>query len=160
MTGGTTNVARTARGASPTSAARTTAMREPATDDAPRRPQSWPQKFNCALRGLRRGVRSEVNFFVHFFVAAIVIAAGMVLEVSRLEWCLLIVCIGAVLVAELFNTALETIARVVTDRYNSQMRDALDMGSGAVLLASITAAIVGAAIFIPRLASMLDLWPE
>jgi diacylglycerol kinase len=125
----------------------------------PRQPHSWPRKFRCALRGIKRAVRSEVSFFVHFFFTALVIAAGIVLRVSRLEWCLLILCIGLVLTAEMLNTALEWMVRAMTDQYKSELHDALDMGSGGVLLASITAVLVGLVIFVHRLGVLLDWWP-
>lgn len=100
-----------------------------------------------------------MSFFVHFFFTALVIAAGIVLRVSRLEWCLLILCIGLVLTAEMLNTALEWMVRAMTDQYKSELHDALDMGSGGVLLASITAVLVGLVIFVHRLGVLLDWWP-
>ncbi len=126
--------------------------------EPPRRQDTWIFKFNCAFRGIKRGVRSEVNFFVHFFLAAIVVAAAIVLEVSRIEWCVLILCIGLVLSIEMLNTAFEWMARAITDQYDSRLRDALDMGSGAVLLSTVTAALVGGAILIHRLGVLLEWW--
>src|SRR3989441_10548758 len=73
----------------------------------PRR--SWRAKFGDAFRGLKLGVRGHSSFFVHFFFAALVIAAGIVLRCEPLEWCLVLSCIGLVLTAELFNSAIETL---------------------------------------------------
>lgn len=126
--------------------------------DEPRKPHSWRRKFGFAFRGIKRGFRSEVSFFVHVFFAALVVAAGIVLEVSRTEWCILVLCIGLVLVTELLNTALEWLARAVTEEYSSYLHDALDMGSGAVLLAAMTSAVVGSIIFIHRLGVLLAWW--
>jgi len=139
---------------------RTAAMTTLATADGPRKPHSWTRKFGFAFRGVKRGIRSEVSFFVHFFVAALVIAAGIVLEVSRIEWCVLVLCIGFVLVAELFNTSLEWLARAVTDEYNSFIHDALDMASGAVLLATMTSVTCGLIVFLHRIGVLFDWWPE
>jgi diacylglycerol kinase len=128
-------------------------------DESDPRARTWAWKFGCAFRGIKRAVRSDSNFFVHFFAAAAVVAAGIVLELSRTEWCVLLLCIGLVLVTETMNTALEWIAQAVTDQFNPLIRDALDMASGAVLLAAITAATVGLAIFVHRLGVMLNWWP-
>lgn len=127
-------------------------------EEVPRRRHSWLNKFRCALRGAKRAVRTEVNFFVHFFCAALVVAAGIALEVNRVEWCLLALAIGLVLTAELVNTSIEWVVRAITDEYKSELRDALDMGSGAVLIASVTAVVIGLVIFIHRLGVLLAWW--
>lgn len=122
--------------------------------------RSLVRKFGSAFRGWRRGVRAESNFFVHLFVAALVVAAGLVLGVSWLEWCLLALCIASVLAAEMFNTAIEHLAKAVTREENELIRDALDMSSAAVLLASIGAAIVGLTVLVHHLALQLGWWRD
>src|SRR3954451_23597399 len=77
-----------------------------------RRPRrSWGSKFATAFRGLKLGVRGHSSFSVHFFFAALVVAATAVLQCDPAEWCVLIGCIGGVLTAELFNSAVETLFR-------------------------------------------------
>src|SRR5437879_4867186 len=80
---------------------------EPLAGHKPRR--SWRHKWGAAFRGLKLGVRGHSSFFVHFFFSALVLAAGLVLRCGPLEWCLLFGCMGIVLTAELFNSALETL---------------------------------------------------
>src|SRR5262249_8214319 len=77
----------------------------------PRPRRHWRDKSRDALRGVKLGVRGHSSFFVHFFFAALVLAAAIVLKCGPLEWCLLLGCIGLVLTAELFNSALETLFR-------------------------------------------------
>src|SRR5436305_10294167 len=74
-------------------------------------PRSWRAKFGDAFRGLKLGIRGHSSFSVHFFFAALVIAAAIVFRCEPLEWCLLIGCIGLVITAELFNSAVETLFR-------------------------------------------------
>ncbi len=114
--------------------------------------RSWRQKFSHALRGLKRGVRGQSSFFVHFFVAAMVGAAGLALEATLVDWCLLVLCVAGVLVAEMFNSSLEWLAKAVTNQYDERLRDALDISSGAVLLAAAGAVVVGLIVFLHRLA--------
>jgi diacylglycerol kinase len=125
------------------------AVCEPPVGNRPRR--SWRSKFRDAFRGLKLGVRGHSSFFVHFFFSALVVAAGMVLRCGPLEWCLLLVCIGMVLTAELFNSAIETIFRGLDEATKPRVRACLDIAAGAVLLASIAAAIIGGIIFLGRL---------
>ena len=113
-----------------------------------RRPnRSWVKKFRDAARGVKIAVRGEASYFVHFFVTATVILAAGVYERSPLEWGLLVVCITIVLAAETFNTSIERLARVVSAETHPEISDALDIASGAVLLASLGAAVVGLIVF-------------
>jgi diacylglycerol kinase len=122
--------------------------------------RSWFRKFRDAFRGVKEGVRGQSSFFVHFAVAAAVIVAGLVLRVDRYEWCLLMLCIAGVMTAELFNSALESMARAITHELDPHLGNALDIGSAAVLVASIGASIVGAIIFGHRLGAALGWWPS
>jgi len=121
----------------------------------PSRERSWVVKFRDAFRGVKEGVRGQSSFFVHFFVAAAVIAAAWVLNVNVLsEWCVLLLCIAIVLAAEMFNSALESLAKAITDQWDPHVGRALNIGSGAVLIASIGAVIVGTIVFVNRLCLM------
>jgi diacylglycerol kinase len=127
--------------------------------DDPLSPErSWADKFRDAFRGLKAGVRERSTYFVHFFATAAVIVAAAVLRVDRYEWCLLLLCITGVLVAEMFNSALEAMAKAVTSESHPHLRDSLDIGAAAVLVASIGAAIVGTLIFGHRLGILLNWW--
>src|SRR5262245_29121413 len=106
------------------------------SDDKRRADGSWRRKFGDAFRGQKRGFRGESSFFVHFFVAALVIVAAVALGADRVEWCLLLLCITLVLTAEMFNSAVERLARAVDKNYNAHLRDALDIAAGAVLTAA------------------------
>jgi len=128
--------------------------------DAPRKPAGWFGKFAAAVAGCKYGIRGQSSFFVHFFVAGLVIVAATVLQASFVEWCLLGLCIQTVLVAEMFNSALEWLARAITHQHDKQIGIALDVASGAVLIAALGAAILGGAIFVQRLGVFLQWWPS
>ncbi len=103
----------------------------------------WKQKFACALRGLAVGIRGQNSFAIHFLATLAVVAMATWLQVSRGDWLVLVVCITIVLAAELFNSAIEHLARAITREENPEIRDALDIASGAVLVAATGAAVVG-----------------
>src|SRR5215475_9955446 len=121
---------------------------EPQITRKPRR--LWRHKFQDAFRGLKLGIRGHSSFFVHFFFAALVIAAAIALRCDYYEWLILIGCIGMVLTAELFNSALETLFRGLDAATKERIHGCLDIAAGAVLLASITAAVIGAVVFLRR----------
>ncbi len=122
----------------------------------PSRPRRrWRQKFGTAFRGLKLGVRGHSSFFVHFFFAALVVAAAIVLRCEVLEWCILLGCIAMVLTAELFNSSIETLFRGLDEPNQERTWPCLDIAAGAVLLASIAAAIIGGIVFLQRLSELL-----
>ena len=86
------------------------------------------------------------------------IAAAAVLRVDLYEWCLLLLCITVVLVAEMFNSALESMAKAITRQSHPHLGNSLDIAAAAVLAASIGAAVVGAIIFGNRVGILLGWW--
>ncbi len=116
-------------------------------DEKPYRERSWPEKFRDAFRGMKQGIRGQSSFFVHFFVAAAVVMTAAILGMELTEWCLLLLCITIVLTAEMFNSALESLAKAVTHRRDPHVGRALNIGSAAVLIAAIGASVVGTIIF-------------
>jgi diacylglycerol kinase (ATP) len=113
---------------------------------------SWPRKFAVAARGVGEAVRRERSFAVHLVAAAGVVAVAAVRGAGLVEWSLLVLCIAIVLAAELFNTALEHLARAITPDDHDDIRAALDTASGAVLIAAIGAAVVGVLVLVAPLA--------
>jgi diacylglycerol kinase len=122
----------------------------------PRPKRSWRHKFRAAFRGIKLGIRGHSSFFVHFFFAALVVAAAVVLRCGWVEWCILLGCITLVLVAELFNSAIETLFRGLDPATQDRVWPCLDIAAGAVLLASIAAAVIGSIVFLQSLAPMLQ----
>ncbi len=120
--------------------------------------RSWVNKFRDAFRGVKEGVRGQSSFFVHFFMSAAVAVAGAVMRVDLLEWCILILCMTIVLTAEMFNSAIESMAKAITEEIHPYLKNSLDIGSAAVLAASLGAALAGSLLFIHRLGAMLLWW--
>jgi diacylglycerol kinase len=118
--------------------------------------RSWLRKFADAERGVVVGVSGERSFTVHLALAGAVVLAAAVLRVSLVEWGLLALAIAMVLGAELFNCALERLARAVTEESNEYVRDALDLAAGAVLMLALGAAATGLLVFLPRLLSAIS----
>jgi diacylglycerol kinase len=136
-----------------------TAPLPPLHDDEPPGPRRsrrpWRDKFRAALRGVKVGVRGHSSFSVHFFFAALVVVAALVLGCDKFEWCLLLGCIGLVFVAELFNSAIETLFRGLDEATRERTWPALDVAAGTVLVAAITASVIGSIVFLSKLFSRL-----
>lgn len=120
-----------------------------ATGEPPARkkPRRWRDKFREAVRGVKRGVRGHSSFSVHFFCAAVAVTAAAALQCDHWEWCLVVGCVGLVMTAELFNSSVETLFRGLEPEARDRVYGCLDIAAGAVLVAGLTSACVGAIIF-------------
>ena len=105
----------------------------------------WVKKFSCAFRGVLVGSKGNKtnSFFIHVPAAIGVFLVGMWRGLTKVELTILVLCIALVFVSELFNSGLESLAKAVTSDDNPYVRDALDIASGAVLVASLFAVMIG-----------------
>ncbi len=107
--------------------------------------------FGNALAGLAQVVRSEANARIHLGVAALVVAAGASLGLSRADWLWLVLAIGLVWFGEAMNTAFEYLCDAVTPDYSEAVKRAKDIAAGATLVLALTAALIGGLVFWPYL---------
>ena len=117
--------------------------------------------FHAAAQGMGQALRTEQNLRFHFITALVVGILGLWLEISTIEWLLIVICIGFVITVELLNTALEYLADVVRDegRLNyAATKIPRDMAASAVLVSSLMAAGIGVAIFLPKLIEVIGAW--
>ena len=113
------------------------------------------RKFGNAFRGIAEAIRIENSFKFHFVAAIAAIVLGFVLHINEEEWAVLVIVIGLVLVAEMFNTVVELLARMVTKEQNELARQFLDISAGAVLVTSFISVVVGIVIFGSKLWNVL-----
>lgn len=109
------------------------------------------RSFVYAFQGIYTAVISDRNIRIEFTIAALVVAAGFWFGISRVEWLAVLLCIGMVLMAELFNTAIEKLTDLASPGYHDLAKKTKDIAAGAVLVASACAALVGLLIFVPYL---------
>ena len=103
------------------------------------------RSFGFAWKGIVSLFRREPNAQVHLCAAVLVVSR------SALEWCVVVLCIGCVFMAEGFNTALECIADKVSPGFDPMIGRAKDVAAGAVLLFVAASVAVGLIIFIPKI---------
>lgn len=107
--------------------------------------------FKNAWNGLVYVCRTQPNMRVHFIVATLVIIAGWYFSLARLEWLILLFTISLVMVAEMVNTAIESMTDLITTEHRQQAKVAKDVSAGMVLLTAMLSVIVGVYIFAPYL---------
>jgi len=111
--------------------------------------------FSFAWNGIMDAVRSERNFRIHLAFGLLAIFTGFLLRISRVEWALIVLVIGMVLVTELFNTAIEKVIDYLKPDIHPSAKFVKDVAAGTVLISAFAAVVIGCLIFIPRLGSIL-----
>ena len=109
------------------------------------------RSFGYAWKGVRCCVGKEQNLSFHLIVTVLTIIAGFLLDITRTDWMIVILCIGVVIAAELFNTAIEKLVDLVSPERHPIAGQVKDIAAGAVLVCAATAAIIGLVVFIPYL---------
>jgi diacylglycerol kinase (ATP) len=105
------------------------------------------KSFTYALAGLAFMLRSQHNAWIHLAITIAVIVMGLAFEVSVSDWRWLIVAIVMVWIAETTNTAFEHLCDLVSPEFHPSVKMAKDIAAGAVLIASIGAALIGLSVF-------------
>jgi diacylglycerol kinase len=113
------------------------------------------RSFKYAFRGLRLLLKYEHNSRVHLFIAVIAVALGFMLKIRPVEWLIVVIVTGIVFIAELFNTALETISDIVDNEWNEKIGQAKDYAAAAVFVSAIMSVVAGGIIFVPKLLGLL-----
>ena len=107
------------------------------------------RSFRYAFKGLVTMVREEHNFRIHLVAVAVVTGLGFYLQVSLRDWLWLIMAMGLVISAEIFNSAIERLVDLKQPNEDPKAGKIKDLAAGAVLVTAVTAAIIGLFIFWP-----------
>jgi diacylglycerol kinase (ATP) len=107
--------------------------------------------FKFAFNGIRLMFKSGPNFIIQLLIAILVISTGIYFQITAYEWTIILICIGGVLSAEIFNTAIEKMVDHLSPEKNKYAGEIKDLAAGAVLFFSIITAIIGIIIFYPYL---------
>ncbi|KXT78312.1 Diacylglycerol kinase [Streptococcus sp. DD13] len=108
--------------------------------------------LDFALTGLVTAYKEERNMRKHLVSALLVILAGFLFQVDRVEWLFLLLSIGLVIAFEILNSAIENVVDLASNYHFSMLaKNAKDMAAAAVLLVSGISALIGAIIFLPKI---------
>ena len=113
--------------------------------------------LKIAMIGMRELFAESRNARIQLVIFLLVLIAGFIVDLNRFEWLWLMIASAIVLILEAMNTSIELLADVYTQEFNLKIKQVKDIAAGAVLIASIFAAIVGVVIFLPHLSAMFPL---
>ena len=110
--------------------------------------QGFSNTFKNARKGFRLVVKSERNLRVHLIVASLVIAMGFVFQFTGVEFCIALIAIANVIVAEMLNTAIDfALDSIYHNKYSKMVGMAKDISAGAVMFATFISAVIGFILF-------------
>ncbi|MCK4851540.1 MAG: diacylglycerol kinase [Candidatus Omnitrophica bacterium] len=102
------------------------------------------KSVNAALEGVIHSLHRERNMRLHFIAGFFVLIAGIYLNLDHEEIILLLFAITFVLVAEMFNTAIEHLADLIVKKeFHPVIKIVKDVSAGAVFVAAVNAGVTG-----------------
>jgi diacylglycerol kinase (ATP) len=112
------------------------------------------RSFRYAITGVIRMIRCQHNAWIHAAATVVAIALGVSFQLSRSEWCWIILAIAIVWTAEALNTAFEFLADAASPNFHPVVKDAKDVAAGAVLITAVAAVVIGAIVFWPHVVAL------
>lgn len=103
--------------------------------------------FKHAQEGVLHCFRTQAHMRYHFYTLVAVLLSGLLLNLDNRDMLVLVFAITLVIVAEMFNTAIEAVVDMITENYDPRAKLAKDIAAGAVLITSLCAVIAGVLIF-------------
>ncbi len=104
--------------------------------------------FRVALDGVVYTFRTQRHMRIHLYVTLAIVVVALLLNLRTREILILLFMINFVLVAEMFNSAIEATVDLVSPNYHPLAKFAKDIAAGAVLVTTMMAVTVGALIAI------------
>ncbi len=108
------------------------------------------KSFQYAFNGLKIFFGTEHQARIHALATILVVVLAWYFKISASEWMALMAAIAAVLIAEIFNTAMEKLADAISPDFNLKIKTVKDLAAGGVLIAAVFALVIGAIVFIPK----------
>ncbi|MEP6747387.1 MAG: diacylglycerol kinase family protein [Bacteroidota bacterium] len=109
------------------------------------------KSFHFAFHGLFQFFNTQHNAIIHAAATGVVIVLSLLIKLPLTKFLFVIMAIGLVWVAELFNTAIEQLCDMVCPQQHPQIKFIKDVSAAAVLITAIMAIITACIIFIPAL---------
>ncbi len=112
---------------------------------------SRARSFQYAFAGWWYVLRTQRNAWIHATISLAVLLICAWLQLRNWEWALVIVAIAMVWTAEFLNTALEAVVDLASPQQHHLAKVGKDVGAAAVLIAAISAVLIGLLLLGPPL---------
>jgi diacylglycerol kinase len=116
------------------------------------------EKFAAGLRGLKHAIRGDSSFFAHAYRGTLIAMTAALLGVDPLGWCLLVISATFVLLAELTNSAVDTLARAGGNEEDPPFKMAREIAAGGVLVAAFASGGLTITVLTVKFGEMFGWW--
>ncbi len=113
--------------------------------------KSLTKAFGYAFSGWWHVIRTQRNAWIHALISVFVLLAGIWLKLPLKDWAFIVIAFALVWIAEFINTALEAVVDLASDENHPLARVGKDVGAAAVLIAALTAIVIGLLVLGPPL---------
>lgn len=117
---------------------------------------NFGQSLKYAARGIKYIFQHERNFQIHTVFGLLAIGLGVWLRISETEWLFVLTAIASVLALEMINTIFERFVDMFQPRVHHYAEVIKDLMAGAVLVASLSALVVGTIVFLPHIITRIS----
>ncbi len=107
-----------------------------------------------ALNGIIYAITTQSNIKKQLVIAVAVMLISLFFDLNKAEFLCLMFTVVLIIVAEMINTAIETVVDLYTDLYHPKAKIAKDVGAGAVVLTAINALIVAYFLFFEKISTI------
>lgn len=107
-----------------------------------------------ALDGIIYAITTQSNIKKQLLIAVAVMLISLFFDLSRAEFLCLMFTVVLIIVAEMINTAIETVVDLYTDLYHPKAKIAKDVGAGAVVITALNALIVAYFLFFEKISTI------
>ncbi len=114
--------------------------------------------FGHAFRGWGHVLKTQHNAWIHSVVATVVIILGLWLGLPPRDWAVLVLAIAMVFTAEFINTSIEAVVDLASPSHHPLAKVGKDVGAAAVLVAALSAILIGLLILGPPLWGKVSPW--
>jgi diacylglycerol kinase (ATP) len=121
--------------------------------------RKWIKSANFAIEGILHAAKTQRHLRYHFCSAAAVVFLSYAIGVSKTEFLVIALAVMSVLLAEMFNTAIEATVDILSPELREKARIAKDIAAGGVLITAFVAALIGYIILFPYIRGIFEKGP-
>ena len=117
--------------------------------------QQWIRSANYAIDGILYAAKTQRHVRYHLYAAIVVLILSYILGINEVEFLIIALAVIAVIIAELFNTAIEGLVDLLSPEHSLQAKAAKDVAAGAVLITAFGSLVIGYKILFPAILNFL-----
>ena len=109
------------------------------------------RSLSFAWQGVVQFFLRERNGQIQGVLAVLVIVAGFLFGITKIEWLAILGCTALVISLEMLNSALEKLCNLYTTDFHPAIKIIKDVAAAAVLWSAFFSLVIGCVVFLPYL---------